>query len=111
MISLHSFLPSFILSFNLSLSLLPDHTNGPVIGSVLLAKAHQHENTISDITTTIELVKSKSLTSSHGLENEIKSRRKGGGRREEGAEDGGEEQEESDEDEEITITIKDNRGK
>ena len=100
-----------LLSLPLPLPLPLDQLSG----SVLLAKAHQHGNAISDITTTIELLKLKSITTGHGLENEIRSRRegeKGGGeeRREEGAEEGGEEEEESDEEEEeITITIKDNR--
>jgi hypothetical protein len=96
-----------------SLPLPLDHNNGPVSGSVLLDKAHQHENAISDITTAIELLKSKSLTSSHGLENEIRNRRRGEGEEEgEGEGEEGEEQEETDEEEEeITITIKGSRGK
>jgi hypothetical protein len=66
-----------------------------VSGSVLLDRAHQHEKAISDITAAIELLKSKSITC-HGLESDVRSRRRGHG----GEGTGGEE--ESDEDEEIT---------
>jgi hypothetical protein len=74
---------------------------------VLSYEVHQHEIAISEITTAIEHLKSKSLTISHGLQSEIKSRRRRVGK-EERAEDG---EEESEEEDEITITIKDNRRK